>query len=150
MEVYRFKNRIGDLLRDISGNMEGAFKPICDHYGLTMMQLQVLMKIYQVPEITVGKLGKSIRVIGCNMSSMCKRLEKEGFLKRDRNPDDERVVTVMLTEKGRNTVCGFNSMIEEKYANILKSRNPEDFMVMEEGLEKLNALLMEMKNTKMT
>lgn len=49
------------------------------------------------------------------MSSMCKKLEKSGYLIRKRNIEDERIVEVYLTDKSKDIVVKLNSIFDEKF-----------------------------------
>ncbi|MFQ9801949.1 MAG: MarR family winged helix-turn-helix transcriptional regulator [Clostridia bacterium] len=88
VEIVEFKNTTWDILRSISENMDKLFRPVGEHYGLTMMQVRILLEIGNRTR-TVGSLGKSISVAGGNISAMCKKLEKEGFVMRSRDSADE-------------------------------------------------------------
>ena len=50
-------------------------------------------------------------VSGPNITMIAKRLEKNGFLLRERNPEDERVTLLKITPKGRRTL---NKIIKDK------------------------------------
>ena len=52
--------------------------------------------------VSIGNLGKSIGVNGGNISNICKKLEKQGFVDRNRSDEDERIVNVKLTQKGND------------------------------------------------
>ena len=80
MEIVEFKNTTWDILRSISDNMDKLFRPVGERYGLTMMQVRILLEVGGRTR-TVGSLGKSISVAGGNISAMCKKLEKEAELK---------------------------------------------------------------------
>lgn len=43
MEVIEFKNVVWDMTRRISECMDGMFRPISEQYGLTHMQMRILM-----------------------------------------------------------------------------------------------------------
>lgn len=85
MEVIEFKNVVWDMTRRISECMDGMFRPISEQYGLTHMQMRILMELWSAEDSpTIGQLGRTLGMTSGNMSSMCKRLEQEGFLLRVR------------------------------------------------------------------
>ena len=45
VEIVEFKNTTWDILRSISENMDKLFRPVGEHYGLTMMQVRILLEI---------------------------------------------------------------------------------------------------------
>ena len=73
-----------------------------------------------------------------NMTGIAKRLEKNGFLLRKRDPKDERVTLLEITPKGRQTLSNIS---ESKDKNI--ERYLEDFTAEEKDflLKRLRILL---------
>lgn len=140
MEVMDFNNIIWNLLRDISLNMDSVFRPMYDKYGLTPMQARILTDVRE-QEQTIGGLGKNLCVAGANISAMCRKLEKEGFLMRVRDKMDERVVKVHLSEKGENAILYIEAMLTRKFDACLKTEPTENINDIIQGLQKLNILL---------
>lgn len=145
MEAMEFNNMVGNLLRDISVSMDSAFRPMYDKYGLTSMQIRILIDVRQ-QEQTIGNLGKSLCVAGANISAMCRKLEKEGFLQRIRDKEDERVVKVNLSEKGKSAILDIEESIKDRFNPCLQSESTENLKSIIEGLEKLNILLQKLND----
>ena len=51
--------------------------------------------------VTVGQLGERLQLDSGTLSPLLKRLEANGFVRRERSRDDERLVEVTLTDGGR-------------------------------------------------
>lgn len=147
MEIVEFKNITWELLRSISDNMDKLFRPVGEQYGLTMMQVQILREIGQ-GHCTVGSLGKSMSVAGGNISAMCKRLEKEGFVRRSRDQEDERIVNVALTAKGQEAMEQIQRDLQSLYAELFDQENQEDLQNMIAGLKKFNQLIQKLLRAK--
>lgn len=147
VEIVEFKNTTWDILRSISENMDKLFRPVGEHYGLTMMQVRILLEIGNRTR-TVGSLGKSISVAGGNISAMCKKLEKEGFVMRSRDSADERIVNVTLSEKGKKTIKMIEKDLQRLYAESLAQVDQEDLRNMIMGLEKFNQMVQKMLSTR--
>lgn len=146
IEILEFKNTILDLLRCISENMENVFEKMYEKYGLTIMQVRILFEIDQNDEKTIGRLGKSTGITSGNMSVMCKKIEKMGLIKRIRDIEDERVVKVVLTEKGKETIKEINDTLSDKYLICFKEESKESLENIIKELKNLNSLLDKMKN----
>lgn len=144
MRGIEFKNQVGDLLRQITFQMDTVFRPIFEAYGLTMMQARILFQIKQGKLFTIGSLANVAGLSSGNASTMCKKLERAGFIKRTRNVEDERVVKLELNELGEKIIKEIDEALQEKYAVILESKVDQDFEMIIAGLEKLNDLLGEM------
>ncbi|HYE83421.1 MAG TPA: MarR family transcriptional regulator [Clostridia bacterium] len=141
MEVSEFKNVVWDYTRKIAESMNCIFSPVSENYGLTMMQTRILMELHQNGAHTIGSLASSTCVAGANISAMCKRLENQGLLERARNREDERVVRVMLTELGKETVTEIDRSCNDKILQHLVNEKEETFEDIILGLQKLNELL---------
>ncbi|MDD4780771.1 MAG: MarR family transcriptional regulator, partial [Tissierellia bacterium] len=66
------------------------------------------------------------------------------FLIRNRSHEDERIVTLELTEKGKETLKNINEDIDKKFKPILDSKSDKDFEDIIIGMRKLNELLREL------
>lgn len=79
---------------------------IFKNYGLTFPQYNVLRVLdgYKNGRDTITNVGKVLLVTGANMTGIAKRLEKNGFLIRKGDPDDERVTLLEITPRGRQTL----------------------------------------------
>ncbi|KUO75273.1 MAG: hypothetical protein APF77_22425 [Clostridia bacterium BRH_c25] len=141
MEVTEFKNIVWDYTRKIAESMNCIFSPVSDNHGLTMMQTRILMELHQNGTHTIGSLADSTCVAGANVSAMCKKLEGQGLLERARNREDERVVRVVLTKLGKETVTEIDRLCNDKIKQHLINEKEETFEDIILGLQKLNELL---------
>ena len=76
-----------------------------------------------------------------NISSMCKKLEQQGFIQKKRDPKDERVVMIRLTKKGEQTITEINNYFNERISKCMVYETEETFITIINGMEKLNSLL---------
>ena len=77
-------------------------KPMLDELGLTYLQYIVLVALFETDDQTVGGLGDRLFLDSSTLTPLLKRLEAMGHITRQRDPEDERVVRVHLTAKGRS------------------------------------------------
>ena len=78
-----------------------VYRPLLDALGLTYAQYLVLAALWKVDGLTVGQIGERLFLESSTLSPLLKRLESAGHLRRQRDPADERVVHVTLTEQGQ-------------------------------------------------
>jgi DNA-binding MarR family transcriptional regulator len=102
--------RLAEFFKKNSANI---FK----NYGLTFPQYNVLRVLdsSENRQNTISNVGKIMLVSGANMTGIAKRLEKNGFLLRKSDPNDERITLLEITPKGREQLKNISS---EKDANI--------------------------------
>ena len=81
-----------------------AYKPILDALGLTYTQYIALVALYEADDQTVGALGEKLFLESNTLTPILKKLEQGGYIRRLRDPSDERQVRVSLTAAGRRLV----------------------------------------------
>ncbi|KTE24251.1 MarR family transcriptional regulator [Sphingopyxis sp. HIX] len=78
-----------------------AYKPILDALGLTYTQYIALVALGDGDEQTVGELGEKLFLESNTLTPLLKKLESAGYIRRRRDPADERQVRLSLTPAGR-------------------------------------------------
>lgn len=85
---------------------------------LTKMQAVILLSIQNEDKCEVGKnvndIVNELELNQGNTSSIIKKLESMGLVKKTRKKDDERKVNIVLTDKGKDKVC----QMQEKMVRI--------------------------------
>lgn len=77
------------------------YKPLLDKLNLTYPQYLVMLVLWEKTPITVKELGEKLYLDSGTISPLIKNLEAKGFIKKQRDTEDERVVYVNLTEEGK-------------------------------------------------
>ena len=81
-----------------------AYKPILDAVGLTYTQYIAMVALSEDDEQTVSVLGEKMFLESNTLTPILKKLEQIGFIRRHRDPADERQVRVSLTPAGRRLI----------------------------------------------
>lgn len=81
--------------------IQRAYKPLLDGLGLTYPQYLVLNILWRDDGQAVGQIAEKLALESSTLTPLLKRLEAAGFVKRTRNPANERQVVVSLTGEGR-------------------------------------------------
>ncbi|WNG26747.1 MarR family transcriptional regulator [Cystobacter fuscus] len=110
-----------------------AYKPILDELGVSYTQWIIIVALWEEDDQTVGGLGAKLFLESNTLTPILKKLETLGFLKRRRDPADERQVIVSLTEAGRQ--------LREKglQKTLVKATGlePEEFATLQRAVTKL-------------
>ncbi len=88
-------------LYSASRAMTAAYRPVLDELNLTYPQYLVLLVLWEEQRATVSRLGERLQLDSGTLSPLLKRLEANGFVRRERSSTDERQVEVTLTAAGR-------------------------------------------------
>ena len=81
-----------------------AYKPILDALGLTYTQYIAMVAMSEEDEQTVSALGEKLFLESNTLTPILKKLEQSGYIRRVRDPADERQVRVSLTAVGRSLI----------------------------------------------
>ena len=78
-----------------------AYRPMLEPLGLTYVQYLVMLVLWEHAPRSVGELGAQLHLDSGTLTPLLKRMERSGFVRRERDSDDERRVLIFLTEEGR-------------------------------------------------
>ena len=97
--------RLGDFLcfAIYSANLAfgRAYRKGLEDLGLTYPQWIAIVALWEQDGQTVSELGEKMFLESNTLTPVLKKLETMGYLRRQRDPADERQVRVSLTEAGR-------------------------------------------------
>jgi DNA-binding MarR family transcriptional regulator len=114
-------------------------KPVLDQLGLTYLQYVALVLLYEHNDQTVSSLSDKLFLESSTLTPLLKRLEAMGHVTRQRDLQDERVVKVNITPKGRKVrekALEYREQLVEKMG-----LNATDFQNLREDLVKLRTNL---------
>ncbi|WP_334368378.1 MULTISPECIES: MarR family winged helix-turn-helix transcriptional regulator [unclassified Bradyrhizobium] len=98
------ERRLGDFLcfAIYSANLAfgRAYKKGLDELGLTYPQWIAIVALWEQDGQTVSELGEKMFLESNTLTPILKKLEQMGYLRRQRDPADERQVRISLTEAG--------------------------------------------------
>lgn len=80
--------------------IQRLYKPLLDELGLTYPQYLVLSVLWRDDAQSVGAIARSLALESSTVTPLLKRLEAAGFVRRERNPQNERQVIIALTDRG--------------------------------------------------
>jgi DNA-binding MarR family transcriptional regulator len=78
-----------------------AYKQGLEELGLTYPQWIAIVALWEQDDQTVSELGDKMFLESNTLTPILKKLEAMGYLRRQRDPADERQVRVTLTDAGR-------------------------------------------------
>ncbi|MCK9525481.1 MAG: MarR family transcriptional regulator [Limnochordia bacterium] len=147
MDIIEFNHRIWDLLRSVSQGIDSTLRIVVDGFGITMVQMRVLVELRHCQKCTIGELAVSTGSAPANASAMCKTLEKRGLVNRARNADDERIVLVSLTDEGKSLLQDIEEELSLRCNPLLAEFSDADFQRILEGMRTLEDIVNRMQHT---
>lgn len=83
-----------------SRKIVGSYAPYLKLLGLTYTQYVVLMALWEHESLNVGQLGEILHLDAGTLTPLLKRLEKAGYVTRERSKKDERITIISITPEG--------------------------------------------------
>ncbi|MGI6619900.1 MAG: MarR family winged helix-turn-helix transcriptional regulator [Bacillota bacterium] len=133
--------RIERLLRHVAFIIKKRGRDILSDFDITTPQFLALVVLKDKPGITMGELCERLYLACSTATDLIDRMEKNGYLERNRDPDDRRVIRLSITEKGQNIIDQVINARRRYVDSILKQLTQEEIDQLERSLEKLDALM---------
>jgi len=99
--------------------MKGAKSPFLEKTNITTSQMIMLASIHDHGRCKLKTLARERSISPPTATGLIDRLVRAGYVKRDSDPEDRRVVMVSLTKKGGKIVSRFLDTIRDRWKNIL-------------------------------
>lgn len=100
-ELLKLDNEVGFALYACSKGLIRKYNPVLERLGLTYTSYLVMLALWEQDGVSVSELGKKLYLDSGTLTPLLKKMEKQGLLLRRRDKEDERVVLIALTPKGR-------------------------------------------------
>lgn len=114
-----------------------TYKPQLDKYGLTYTQYIAMLVVWEYEKITVKEMGQKLHLDSGTLTPVLKKLLSMELIDKYRDKDDDRVVIVEVTEKGRKMKEEIIEVPEKMYCKF--GKNIEDVVELKRLLDNLLA-----------
>lgn len=140
MEALRLDKQLCFRTYTASRLMIRFYKPILDELKLTYPQYVTMLVLWEQKSIGFRTLGQTLQMSTGTLTPIIQRLIKLDYVKKIKDPDDDRKAIVLLSEAGEGLLdvakdipsriaCAL-SLSEEEYLDYIST--------LDEFLEKLN------------
>ncbi len=127
------RNEVLDMVKKLSYYFEKTKNSLCEPYKLSSIQSTIILDVFhnegtKVTDIC-SRLGKSTNTV----SPLINRLVEHGYLTKEKNEDDQRVVGIFLTDKAKGimgklmddigafTWPMFDALTDEEFKKVYES-----------------------------
>ncbi|MDR2742786.1 MAG: MarR family transcriptional regulator [Treponema sp.] len=100
MDPLKLENQLCFPLYAASREIVKKYTPFLKSINLTYTQYITMMVLWEKRQIAVKQLGGMLFLDSGTLTPLLKRLESLGLITRRRDSEDERSVTVSITEEG--------------------------------------------------
>ena len=88
------------LLSRAAQSAQKHLRQLLEPYGITPAQYLIIECLWVSDGMSPKLLGELLRFDSATLTGLIDRLERAGFVARERNPEDRRAIRVCLTKKG--------------------------------------------------
>ena len=100
-DLLRLDRQVCFALSVAARSVVALYRPVLEPMGLTHPQYLVMLALWERSPRSVKDLSSALALDPGTLSPLLKRLEVAGLLTRGRDPADERVLAVTLTDGGQ-------------------------------------------------
>lgn len=136
-------------LRRIFKTVQDYSQEVYKKFGVTGPQLWALKTISENGSLSLGELSKKMYLHPSTVTGVVDRLEKKGYVVRNRVEKDRRVIKVQLTPKGEGLVGKAPNPVQGKMIYGLRKLKKDELNSIYDSIRKL-VKVMEAQNVKVT
>ena len=112
-------------------------RPSLRGHGLSDQQWRVLRVLGEHGTVETGRVAREAYILGPSLTGVLARMERDGLVRRERDPADQRRTVVEATAKGLKLVEKLSHTIEAHYAWMEKSLGKQKLSQLYELLDEV-------------
>ena len=94
--------------------------------GVTFTQFRALLALHELGSVSCSRLASALEVNASSITRVADTLERDGYLSRGKQPGNRAVVTLSLTETGREVVDDVLARRRAALVDVLDRMATED------------------------
>ena len=138
------QNLVRDIIYQIRRLMQAGelfTKELNKTYQVSAPQLHCLLALHENGPLPPSQIARHIMVKSSTVTGIIDRLEQKGFVERLRNSPDRRVITIQLTEAGKELAHNAPPPIQHKIVDGIKKLPEGEIKQIILSLSKLTHML---------
>ena len=132
--IDKFDNCIVFLLAKAYQKAHGDFKRRIHSYGLTPIQHLILEALWEEDGLSASDISKKLTLDGATLSGVLDRLSAGGWISKQSDTDDKRVLRNYLTQKSIELKPKLAEAREESNEKLLKPFSLEEKVLLKRFL----------------
>lgn len=115
-------------------------RPSLREHGLSDQQWRVLRVLGEHGMVETGRVAREAYILGPSLTGVLARMERDGLVRRERDPEDQRRTVIEATAKGLKMVERLSRSVEGHYQWLEKSLGKQKLAQLYQLLDELIAL----------
>ena len=131
----------GFLIHDVARHMRWHFDRESQGTGLTRAQWSVLAHLRRNDGVQQQALARLMDISAMTLARHVDRLEQEGWVRRQDDPDDRRAKRLYLTEEAAPKINQLQRLARKFLAEAMQGISPEEQAIAKSVLERIRSNL---------
>jgi DNA-binding MarR family transcriptional regulator len=129
-------------IRQVAGRI---FERMLNKYGIEINSAQgrIMFALWQQDNISINELAKKTQLKKSTLTSMLDRLERMGYVRRQRSQKDRRKILIHRTAKDKNLESEYVRLSQEHTKLFFRGFSEEEIDRFENDLKRILSNLME-------
>jgi DNA-binding MarR family transcriptional regulator len=140
-EASNLETEIYSCLKKILNAAEIYSSRLKDKTGLNASQLACLLALGSSGPLPLSKLSRKVFLSPSMITAIVDQLEKRELVVRARKSNDRRVIMIVLTKKGEDTVKNSPPSFQQQLMKGLRELKAEEKKTLHKSLETLSSLM---------
>jgi homoprotocatechuate degradation regulator HpaR len=128
------------LLLQARESLMARTRPGLRTHGLSDQQWRVLRVLGELGTVETGRVAREAFILGPSLTGVLARMERDGLVRRERDPADQRRTVVEATAKGLRIVGKLSHKVEAHYLWIERSLGKDKLAQLYRLLDEVIAL----------
>ena len=128
------------LLLQARESLMARTRPSLRQHGLSDQQWRVLRVLGEHGMMETGRVAREATILGPSLTGVLARMERDGLIRRQRDPADQRRTVVEATAKGLKMVDRLSGHVAGHYQWLEESLGKQKLAQLYELLDELIAL----------
>ncbi len=135
--MIHYEHVILFILAKANQRVHGIFKGHLQPFGLTPLQGLILHALYEEDGLIAGEIGRRLQLDSATLSGVLERMTEAGWIAKQADSDDRRLVHINLTVKALSLRDEFLKKIEAVNNAVMASFRIEERLLLERMLKDL-------------
>jgi DNA-binding MarR family transcriptional regulator len=144
-ETVRARQEIALLLRRLTVELDAVGQRFAVRHGLNRTDVRALVAIMDAARrgeaLTAGALGSAVELRSASVTALVDRLEKAGHVRRVRDPEDRRRVSLEMSDSAMSAGAEHFGGLQRDLTGAMEGYSDEELAVVRRFLVKMTDVI---------
>ena len=109
--------------------------------GIHFGQARILHALLEHTTLAQGEIGRGLHIKPATVTNLVQKMQTSGLIERRRNPDDDRIINVTLTQQGKEAAIFAEKVVQQVEDDIRAEFSEEEIELLRHPLVKIRNTL---------